>query len=396
MTIQKNYFSKNAIILIFFILFLFSSNICRSESAAGESSPQPGGPSGPQADYQRYADLIAGVRSSHGAFASFERRPAWAEFAKFFDQSWNKHEKKQLAPMKEWAAHELADPISSGLSVFYPFSGPDFINPFTLFPNARTYILTALEPIGDIPRFETMTEKDFNLFFAELRQSLHDLLSFDYFISAHMHAAMESEELKGVLPIILFFMARERLRILDVDYWFMEPDGTIRKVPALDGHEPDSGAAIPGVRILFENPDSPGNRSRTLYYFRLNLYNGSFPKKVHFISFLKNLGPFITFMKSASYVMFDPRLGAARDFVLDQSRYVLQEDSGIPFRYFDPSVWALQFYGTYAKPISIFKEDYQADLAESYQAGRNIRRLPFGIGYHFRPGTANLLLASKK
>jgi hypothetical protein len=101
-------------------------------------------------------------------------------------------------------------------------------------------------------------------------------------------------------------------------------------------------------------------------------------------------------MKSAAYVMFDPQASTARRFVLDQSRYILQEDSGIPVRYFAPSAWALQFYGTYNKPISIFKHEYQADLAKIYKTGGDINPLSFGIGYHFQVDTANLAFATRK
>ena len=175
---------------------------------------------------------------------------------------------------------------------------------------------------------------------------------------------MENKELNGVLPFLLFFMAREKTRILDVEYWFMEPDGTIQEVPGFENGKPGPAGAIPGVRILFESAGSPGNKPQTLYYFRLNLYNSTFRRNSHFITFLQNFGPLITFMKSAAYVMFERRASIARQFVLDQSRYILQEDSGIPFRYFDPSFWALQFYGTYSKPISFSKMNTRRILPE--------------------------------
>jgi hypothetical protein len=241
-----------------------------------------------------------------------------------------------------------------------------------------------------------MSRTDFDSFFVQMRKSLHDSLSIDYFISSHMHIGMESKELNGVLPFLLFFMAREKTRILDVEYWFMGPDGTIQEAHGLENGKASPPGAVPGVRILFESEGSPGNKPQTLYYFRLNLYDRTFRRNSHFITFLQSFGPLITFMKSAAYVMFDRQASTARQFVLDQSRYVLQEDSGIPFRYFDPSVWSLQFYGTYSKPISIFKNDYQADLARIYGTGRDIKPLPFGIGYRFQVDTANLLFATRK
>ncbi len=84
----------------------------------------------------------------------------------------------------------------------------------------------------------------------------------------------------------------------------------------------------------------------------------------HFVSFLKSFGPVTTFAKAASYLMYKPHFSAIRQFILDQSLYVLQGDSGIPLRYFDPAVWNLRFYGTYAGPIPLFRNCYQADMAD--------------------------------
>lgn len=393
---KGNFFSQSLILLIFSGLLFSSYTLSWPGSETGANTPPGEELLKRRASYAQTAALIAGIRTPQSIPAPLESRPVWTEFARSFDHNWEKYDRMQLAPMREWAASELAKPMSSGFTVFYPFSGPDFISPYTLFPGAGTYILVALEPIGKIPDFQAMSQKDFDSFFADIRKSLHDLLNIDYFISSHMHTGMESKELNGVLPFLLFFMAREKTRILDVEYWFMEPDGTIQKVPGFESGKPGPAGAIPGVRILFESAGSPGNKPQTLYYFRLNLYNRTFRRNSHFITFLQNFGPLTTFMKSAAYVMFDRQASIVRQFVLDQSRYVLQEDSGIPFRYFDPSVWTLQFYGTYSEPLSTFEDDYQADLAKIYKTGRDIKPLPFGIGYRFQVDTANLLFATRK
>ncbi len=393
---KRNFFSQSLILLIF-SGFLFSSyTLSLPASGAGANISPAEEPLSPRASYAQYAALIAGIRAPQSILAPFESRPVWTEFAKSFDHNWEKYDKMQLAPMRKWASRELTESRSSGLTVFYPFSGPDFINPYTIFPGAGTYILMALEPIGGIPDFQAMNQKEFDSFFADIRKPLQDLLNVDYFISSHMHTGMESKELNGVLPFLLFSMARAKARILDVEYWCMEPDGTIQKVPGFESGRFDPAGAVPGVRILFESTGSPGNKPQTLYYFRLNLYNSTFRRNSHFITFLQNFGPLITFMKSASYVMHDPKASIVRQFVLDQTRYVLQEDSGIPFKYFDPSAWVLQFYGIYSEPKSIFKQYYQADLAKIFETGRDIKPLPFGIGYHFQVDTANLMFAIRK
>ena len=399
MRIPKRNFLQLILILLISSGFLLSSYticICRPGSETGGNTPPGKELVERQASYAQYAALIAGIRTLQSILAPLESSPVWTEFANSFDHQWERFDRMQLAPMKEWAARELAKSMSPGFTVFYPCSGPDFADPYTLFPGAGTYILIALEPVGGIPDLPAMSRKDFDSFFTDIRKSFHDLLSIDYFISAHMHIGMESKELNGVLPFLLFFMAREKTRILDVEYWFMKQDGTIQKSPGFERGKPGPAGAVPGVRILFESADSPGNKPKTLYYFRLNLYNPTFRRNSHFITFLKSFGPFVTLMKSASYVMFEPQASMVRKFVLDQSSYVLQEDSGIPFRYFDPSVWALQLYGTYSGPLSTFKEYYQADLAKMYQTRRDIKPLPFGIGYRFQVDTANLLFATRK
>jgi hypothetical protein len=59
-------------------------------------------------------------------------------------------------------------------------------------------------------------------------------------------------------------------------------------------------------------------------------------------------------------------------------------------------MWNLKLFGTYKKPVPTFSDQYQKDLAELYQKTKNINPLSFGVGYHHLPGTANLLLATRK
>ena len=336
--------------------------------------------------YNDYALFIAGISNPEGTLAAFEDKPAWVRHAKFSDQNWERFTRGRLGPMREWAGKELG--AAKTATVFYPFSGPDFVNVFTLFPHAKTYLLIALEPVGQIPDFSAGNQQNF---FPSLQRSLYDLLHLDFFITNKMKSAIGKSELKGTLPVLMFFLAREQARVLDVQYWVMKPDGTIAESPALGPGERPAG--IPGVRIVFASPGATENQ--TLYYFQFNLANDSFGRNQHFVDFLKSFGPLTSFTKAASYLMYKPYFSAVRQFILDQSLYVLQGDSGIPLRYFDPAGWDLRFYGTYAGPIALFSKCYQADMAKIYRSG-GIQPLPFGIGYRHRARTSNLMFASKK
>jgi hypothetical protein len=337
--------------------------------------------------YNDYARFIAGLSNPESTLAAYEDKPAWVRHAKFFDQNWERFTRGRLAPMREWAAKELGS--ATAATVFYPFSGPDFVNVFALFPQAKTYLLIALEPVGEMPDFSALQEQNF---FASLQSSLYELLHLDFFITAKMKSSIGKSELKGTLPVLMFFLAREKARVLDVQSWVMNPDGTIAESPAAGPGDRPRG--IPGVKIVFASPGSAENQ--TLYYFQFNLGNDSFARNQHFVSFLKGFGPMTTFTKAASYLMYKPYFSVIRQFILDQSLYVLQGDSGIPLKYFDPAVWNLRFYGAYAGPISLFSNCYQADMAKMYKRGQDIQPLPFGIGYRHRARTSNLMFASKK
>jgi hypothetical protein len=337
--------------------------------------------------YHDAALLIGGISNPGGSLAAYEGRPGWVRHARFFDQNWEKFTRGRLGPMREWAAKELDS--SQTATVFYPFSGPDFINAFTLFPRAKTYLLIALEPVGELPDFSLRSEQNF---FGTLQRSLYDLLNLDFFITNKMKTSISKSELKGTLPVLMFFLAREKARVLDVQYWLMKPDGTIEETPGTGPRERPGG--IPGVRIVFT---SPGETSpQTLYYFQFDLGNDSLGRNQHFVSFLKSFGPMTSFTKAASYLMFKGHFSAIKQFILDQSLYVLQGDSGIPLKNFNPEVWNLRCYGTYAGPITLFKNCYQADMANRYRKKEDIQPLPFGIDYRHRARTSNLMLASKK
>ena len=377
------------------MLLLLALGSVPAFGAASESICTPEGCAVPKSDqtdkrlpaYNDYALFIAGLSNPEGTLAAYEDKPAWVRHAKFIDHNWERFTRGRLAPMRQWAAKELGS--ATAATVFYPFSGPDFVNVFALFPHAKTYLLIALEPVGEMPDFAAGNEQNF---FPSLQRSLYDLLQLDFFKTNQMRSCIGKSELKGTLPVLMFFLAREQARVLDVQYWVMKPDGTIAESPAAGPGDRPTG--IPGVRIVFTSPGSTENQ--TLYYFQFNLRNDSLARNQPFVSFLKSFGPMTSFTKAASYLMFKPHFSAIRQFILDQSLYVLQGDSGIPLRYFDPAGWDLRFYGTYAGPIALFSNCYQADMANMYRRGQDIQPLPFGIDYRHRARTSNLMFASKK
>ena len=291
--------------------------------------------------------------------------------------------------MRQWVSGELAQ--ADCPAVFYPFSGPDFVNMQTLFPQARTYLMVSLEPVGEIP---DLGYGNGSAFYAGLQRSLYDLLQMSFFITPKLRANLGRGEISGALPVLLFFLAREGMRVEDVKYWVMKPGGSIEETPAAAVPLKCGPGDIPGVRIVFIRPGA--TEPQTLYYFRFNLGNDSFNSNPQFVAWLEKFGPLTTFSKAASYLMYKPNFSGIRQFILEKSGNVLQSDSAIPVQYFDPAVWNCRFYGCYRGPIALFSNRFQRDLAAIYLHCQDIRPLPFGICYRHRPRTANLMFAVKK
>lgn len=387
-------FPEVGVLLLVFVfchcLFWSGSLAAQTDKGPETVSPSPVQNGEVQLTYQDYANLIAGKKVDSNILAKYVNPEGWSEYAGDIDQTWNRFEQKNLNPMRAWATQELGASQAVATTVFYPFSGPDLVNMFAFFPNAKTYLLIALEPLGTLPVLQPGANTPF---YSGLELAISELLQFNFFFTKKMEKDLVKKELDGVLPVLLFFLGRERVRLLDVQYWLMQPDGSIIEKAAKAG-EQLTGEGIPGVKIVFQRRE--GEPDQTLYYFQFNLLNTFWQKYPKFVSFLKSFEPFQTFVKAASYLMFKPKFGDIRQFILDKSQLVLQTDEGIPLKYFDPGIWQRRFYGKYSCPIQLFSNCYQPDLAGMYQGCQNAQPLPFGIGYHHRRHSSNLMIASRK
>ena len=146
--------------------------------------------------------------------------------------------------------------------------------------------------------------------------------------------------------------------------------------------------ASKGVKIVFS--DGSG-ANKTLYYFSTNLADDSIGR-TGFLQFCAKLGPADSFIKSASYLLQTGRFNKVRNFLLEQSATILQDDTGIPIAYFNPKVWRFQAFGRYVGPLNISGATYQARMGELF---RNAIPIDFGVGYRWRINELNLVLAQK-
>jgi hypothetical protein len=246
------------------------------------------------------------------------------------------------------------------------FSGPDALYANTFFPNASTYILCGLEPVGQVPDLTRMSPDMLHGELSALRGSMSTMLSFHYFITKDMRAELGRGQLGGTLPILYVFLARLGNTVLDT---------TFVNSPA------------PGVKITFTR----GGGRQTLYYFKTDLSNGGGSGGL--LRWSAGQGPGLSLVKAASYLMHTGDFSNVRNFLLEHSRVIVQDDSGIPLRDFTKA-WTVHCYGRYVPHAQMFDKYHQADLAALYDKSPP-PELGFAFGYHWQKDRGMLILATR-
>lgn len=336
------------------------------------------------------ASFIAGVPFEGDTSLKRARsRADWKSFSSKLDTSWKSLINRRLKPMKNWSEKEMKDINSSDRPLFYPFSGPDFLNASTLFPKCKTYTLVGLEPVGDIPDVRKMDQETMTNYLHSIDNSLDDIFKRSYFISKHMLEDLQQNKVNGTLPLLEIFLIRTGNKIRNIELISLGDSGNI--VSRIN--EKAQSKMNRGVKIEFLNS---ANEIKTLFYFKVDLEDRGLSANPAFIKYTKNLGEINTYLKSASYLLHYKFFSLIRNLILGQSQFVLQDDSGIAYRFFEKKDWDIKLYGQYSEPITDFKGVTQDDLQYEYNKhAKEIEPLSFVLGYHWESRGINLMKASR-
>ena len=350
----------------------------------GQPASSATGPSTP--DDQ--ARLLAGLSVPAGSrLDALQAAPAVARHAASLSRTWQVLDDQMLSRMRAWAGKHVDSRIDASAPLAYIFGGPDFLMAHAMFPSAPVYVLTGLEPVGRVPPLETLAPAALEAGLDNLRSSMEALPTRGYFITSYMGRDLSRTELRGVMPVLYLFLARTGHRLLESTAICLDPAGQVQHAGAgvPEGH-------VPGVRIVFQHDE--GRAPQTLYYFSVDLEAGPIAKKPGFFQFMNALPAPNAYLKAASFILHDNRFAATRDYLLTRSKAILQDDSGVPFRWFKKSAWDLTFFGIYEPAVWIehFEWVTQEDLKAAFAAAGPLEPLPFKTGYS-KPGRSNLMLA---
>ncbi len=336
------------------------------------------------------ARFIAGLpQLDSNALSNLQKDKYWVDFQTSMDANWKKMHDSRLVKMTEWEKDVFSRSVNDSLKLFYPFSGPDFLHANFLYPRTKEYVMAALEPIREVPSLESLSEKDRDRFLDSLGRSLRDIFNKSYFITNHMQRDLA--QIKGVLPLFYFFMERSGYELLQQKFISVDSAGIEQEVEAKKINQ----YKIQGVKFILRNLET--KKLKTVYYFSTDISNGGMAKRAGLTKFVKARAPFNTFVKSASYCMHDSKqFSSIRSLVLDNTVTLFQDDTGIPYRFFENKPeWRPTFFGNYVAPVEDFSRGlYQPSLDSAFKRGS--QPLPFSLGYHWSTRKQHYMLFGKE
>lgn len=368
---------------------LSSGSVKRAESATGSdiySGARALGVPSQNSSINDMARLLAGMPAAFGrdSFPQTRSSSAWQSHRASMDALWANFSNSREGPISSWAAREIPD-LRRSNAVFYPFSGPDILFAKTFFPSAESYILVGLEGAEPLPPIASLGASEINSGLYGLRNAITNLMQFSYFITADMKSDLTATRFRGVLPVMMAFLARTGHTIDSVDTIRLDGSGTPVMV---------RGSSANGLQIRCR---TGMGRSIRVFYFKQDLSNGSMRPGHPLLNFVSSFGRPPAFVKSASYLMHEGGFSAIRSYLLSGCGAVVQGPSGVPYRYFGQKGWDLRLYGNYQGTLTIFNEHHQSDLVNAYRAGAGrIPALDFGIGYLYSPSTTCLMVGRAK
>ena len=338
------------------------------------------------------AQILAGMTPNPAdpVLSRLLEQDAWKEHQKWMTAQWGEV-KGRIKTVEGWRDQELKIANPQKKTLLYPFSGPDFLNAYTFFPDHSRYVFFSLERPGTLPDLESVTPPQFAKLLTDVRSAFRDIFERNYFITSYMNKQLTTPWVRGTVPVMATMMALMNRRIVRIEPIDLFPELT-KAYDTPDGKRPR--LLLRGVRMEFANPGSAAVQQ--LYYFSLDATDKALEYYPEFLNWVGQNRPASALIKSASYLLHDGQFSKTRSMVLESADVLVQDDTGIPYRFINQSPWQVKLYGKYHKPIKPMGYGYQKDLDSAFKTSAQTNELPFPFGYHWRGSQGGLIMASKE
>jgi hypothetical protein len=194
-----------------------------------------------------------------------------------------------------------------------------------------------------------------------------------------------NQQIKGMLPSILWGVSVTGHDIVSVSNVSLDSNGNASIKPVTTADSYDNGVIITFVR-------RGTGTVQKVTYLACDISNKGIEANHAFRAYLDKLPKFNSFIKAASYLPHYKSFSSIRELVLNKSKVHLQDDTGIPYKFF--TSFQPKLYGEYVYPVDDFDSSlFQVDLIEAYSSSSSFSgKLPFSMGYHWMTKLQNQMI----
>lgn len=295
-------------------------------------------------------------------------------------RSWDRYMQRIGVPARAWAELEL--PQEPGDTVFYPFSGPDFVTAHRLYPKASRFILVSRQWAKRPPSLTAGPTRCLGTLLPRMQDAVSLFASRGFFKTVELNMRESvGGAFDGFTWMLLFFAAREGFEVLDATPMRVRADGA-----DLEPHpgNPKLDETWASVRFHLRHRDD--GRDVLLDYVSINLLDPLLDRHPEQRTWLANASRSRVVLKAASHLMQQTKgFTTIRTLLLDNARSIVQDETAISYHMLQER-FQTRLYGGYVSANMAFAAP-QPLLEAAYRTRKDIRPLPFKYGYRKEVGS---------
>lgn len=310
---------------------------------------------------QQAALFFAGLDSpaADSAHKAFQQRTS---------QAWANYDKQVGQPLAAWSNREVA--YWGRSTVFYPFSGPDFVTIARVFPGAERYVLVAIQKARQPAQLENMDAVQRAAFEKKLGGAWEKFGKLGYFRTLDLNDDQrDGASGVGTTTILMAFAARLGYEVTGVTPLSFNSDKGEWEAA---GSETRTGS----VRLSLLQD----GRRVTLDYISLDLSDSALKAAEPKMAWIRQMAAHPLLLKAASHLLQQPNFTVLRDALVANAPMVVQDETGLDYKDLR-KIGPVRLYGRFSKTHPLFTTTSQPELAVAYRAEKEPRDLPFAFSY---------------
>ena len=268
------------------------------------------------------------------------------------DGAWDFYQKNLGQSMSEWARTEIHQ--APGGTVFYPFSGPDFVTVAHLFPEASRFVMVAMQAAGEPAAMSQMSGGRAQNFQAKFLREWMKFSRLAFFRTDDLNEDLRDKHAQiGVTTILITFALYMGYDVTDV-----YPIALDQK----NGQFIQTTGDWKSVRLVL----SKGGKPVMLDYISLDLSDASLSQSEPMRTWLEREARNPVLIKAASHLLQETYFSLLRDILVANAKMVVQDETGLNYTYLS-QIGPVDLYGGFLYPHELFNRKKQESLALAYK-----------------------------